>query len=334
MFAPRLFSGLLAAAVIGGGWCFFRYFELEFHRGPQGLDYVKIKPRGGPPSSVEGSTDVPTAPVRPTIRIATFDLSRLDDQKLASRPVSDALVKAVTQFDLVAVQDVRARNQGALVRLVERIDAIGRHYDFAVCPTVVRDNVEQYSAFLFDRATLEVDRSTVCSVKDTAGRFRHKPLVAAFRVRGPAPREAFTFTLINVQIDRDRVAAELDLLRDVYRAVRDDGRKEDDVILLGDLGTDPEHFGALGQILNITWAITSTPTTTRGTALVDNILFDRQATVEFTGRSGVLDLMRELGLSTAEALEVSEHLPVWAEFSAFEGGQAGHVATAPDAGTR
>jgi hypothetical protein len=26
----------------------------------------------------------------------------------------------------------------------------------------------------------------------------------------------------------------------------------------------------------------------------------------------------------AEAMEVSEHLPIWAEFSVYEGGQAGH----------
>jgi hypothetical protein len=59
--------------------------------------------------------------------------------------------------------------------------------------------------------------------------------------------------------------------------------------------------------------------------LADNILFDRRATVEYTGRSGVLDMIRELDLTRQEALEVSEHLPVWAEFSSYENGQASHV---------
>ena len=35
-------------------------------------------------------------------------------------------------------------------------------------------------------------------------------------------------------------------------------------------------------------------------------------------------MMREFELTMPEALEVSEHLPVWAEFSVYEGGQAGH----------
>ena len=71
--------------------------------------------------------------------------------------------------------------------------------------------------------------------------------------------------------------------------------------------------------------MTATPTTTRGSRLADNILFDRRATVEYTGRWGVLDMVRELDLTPQEAMEVSQHQPVWAEFSSYENGQASHV---------
>ena len=50
------------------------------------------------------------------------------------------------------------------------------------------------------------------------------------------------------------------------------------------------------------------------------------ATVEFTGRGGVFDFLREYNLTLAQALEVSDRLPVWAEFSIYEGGQFGRVA--------
>ena len=181
---------------------------------------------------------------------------------------------------------------------------------------------------------MEIDRGTVHLVGDPAGRFRHKPLVAAFRARGPAEAEAFTFTLIDVQVDPARAAAELDLLAAVYRAVRDDGRNEDDIILLGDLEADPEHLGQLGRVPDLVAAVSNIPTTTRGGRLADNILFDRLATVEFTGRAGVFDLMRECDVSLAAALEISEHLPVWAEFSVYEGGQPGHVAMQSRTGRR
>ena len=59
--------------------------------------------------------------------------------------------------------------------------------------------------------------------------------------------------------------------------------------------------------------------------MADNIVIDRRATVEFTGRTEVIDLMRRFNLTMAEAMEVSEHLPICAEFSVYEGGQAGHM---------
>ena len=69
------------------------------------------------------------------------------------------------------------------------------------------------------------------------------------------------------------------------------------------------------------------PSNTHGTQLYDNLLFDSRSTVEFTGRAGVDDLMKLYKLSQEEALEVSDHFPVWGEFSVFEGGDPGRLAT-------
>ena len=99
--------------------------------------------------------------------------------------------------------------------------------------------------------------------------------------------------------------------------------------MLGDFEADENHLGGLSGILGITAAISGTPTTTRGTQLADNILFDRRATTEFTGRAEVVDLIREFDLTMQQAQEISEHLPVWAEFSSYEGGQKGYVPPAP-----
>ena len=110
-----------------------------------------------------------------------------------------------------------------------------------------------------------------------------------------------------------------------FAAVRDDGRGEDDIILLGDLESDDQHLGQLGKLFGVAALVSGIPTTTRGANLLDNILLDRRATCEFTGRVEVVDMMREFELTMPGAQEVSDHLPVWAEFSVFEGGQAGHL---------
>jgi len=324
----RLLLVALLAVLVGGGVYFFWNYQIERHFEDGKFAYLKVTPR----TRGESQDDRPPArSPKAAIRLATFNLVSLDERKLNSRAVGDALVKVLPRYELVALQGLRGPSRGAIVRLVEQINATaGRHYEFAAVPAG-RDPNDEYSAFLFDQTALEIDRTTLHAV-DTAGRIRRPPLVAAFRVRGLPEAEAFTFTAINVHVSPDRASAELDALADVFRAVRDDKRNEDDVILLGDIEADENHLGQLGQVPGMAAAVTGTPTTLRGTRRADNILFDRRATVEFTSSSGVFDLMRELDLSLEAAQEISDHLPVWAELSSYEGGQPGAMAGSGGAG--
>jgi hypothetical protein len=98
------------------------------------------------------------------------------------------------------------------------------------------------------------------------------------------------------------------------------------VILLGDLNADDQHLGPLGNLSGMGVALSGTPTNTRGNKQYDNLVFNIRSTSEFSGRAGALDLMEEYNLTLEQALEISDHLPVWAEFSVYEGGQAGRLA--------
>ena len=103
-------------------------------------------------------------------------------------------------------------------------------------------------------------------------------------------------------------------------------------VCVGDLNVDEYHFGRLGQLPGIAHAITGTTTNTRRNKSYDNLVFDARTTGEYTGRFGVLDLMAEYQLTEAQALDVSDHLPVWAEFTAREAAGGARVATRPEAG--
>jgi hypothetical protein len=59
--------------------------------------------------------------------------------------------------------------------------------------------------------------------------------------------------------------------------------------------------------------------------MLDQILHPRNATDESIGRAGVFDFLREFNLSIEEALEISDHLPVWADYSIREGGDRLHT---------
>jgi len=317
---PKLLIAVLLAALGFGAYYFFTHYQVK------GLTDIEVAPVGG--DSGQQPDDQPQAkPLKKkTLRIASANLGPLDSQKLNRQDLADRLVEIVRQYDVLAIQGVHAHNQGLMLDLTELVNQGGRQYDFAVSPRVGREPVENYAAFLFDRTVVEIDRSTVCEVDDPTDQFLNRPLVAAFRARGPEADEAFTFTLVNVEIDPTQVELELGLLAMVFRAARDDGRGEDDVLVLGSLGAGDERLSTLINVPHLMWAIGRRPSTTLGTRLVDNILFDSRATVEVAGRSGVFDLMRHFDLTIREAVEISDHLPVWAEFSVFEGGQMGPLA--------
>lgn len=261
-----------------------------------------------------------------SIRVASFNIQVFGVSKARKTHVMEILARIVRQFDVVAVQEIRSKDQSLLPQFVDLVNATGRYYDYAIGPRLGRTSSKEQYAFIFDRASVEIDRHQLYTVEDPDDLLHREPYVGWFRVRGPPNDEAFTFTLVNIHTDPDETDTELDVLDDVLRKVRDDGRNEDDVIILGDLNVDDRHLGQLGQFPGITWTVSGTPTNTRGTAQYDNIVFHRRATTEFTGRSGVYDFLREFDLTIEQALEVSDHMPVWAEFSIYEGGIDGRVA--------
>lgn len=261
-----------------------------------------------------------------TIRIASFNIQVFGESKVQNVPVMDVLARVARNFDIIAVQEIRAKGQDVVPFFVEQINAAGRRYDYVIGERLGRTSSKEQYAFIFDTQSVEVDRSQLYTVADPDDLLHREPLVAMFRVRGPAPEQAFTFSLINIHTDPDEVAQELSVLDDVYMAVRNDGRNEDDIILLGDFNADDRHLGELGQISGMMAVIAGLPTNVTRTKQFDNIVFTEQATREFTGRGGVFDFMREYNLSQDQAQQVSDHLPVWAEFSIYEGGQGGRFA--------
>ena len=230
----------------------------------------------------------------------------------------------IREFDVVAIQDVSSPRPDVLRSLLDRVNEDGRHYSLLAGPPVGRGSAQQRYVYFFDQQRIETERDAAYTIDDPDGLLYRPPFVGWFRVRGPNPDKAFTFSLVNVHTNPDDVAYELQALDDVLYAVRDDSRGEDDVILLGDFHTDDQNLGELGAVPTIFAAVSDTATDTQRTAQYDNLVFQLSATTEYAGRSGVFDFMRQYNLTLDQALQVSDHLPVWAEFNIHEGG---HVAT-------
>lgn len=269
-----------------------------------------------------GTVTTQTAAVqRPAdkIRIATFNIQVFGESKMGKPDVVDVLAQVVRRFDLVAIQEIRTKKDTLMPTFLQKVNEGGGQYNFLIGPRLGRSvSTEQY-VYIYDTARIEYDPSSVGTMSDPTDLLHREPYVARFRAKTSNPDQGFTFWLVNIHTDPDEVPQEIDVLADVFQVMQSARADEDDVILLGDLNANEKQFGRLGQIPGMSWVVTgNVMTNTRKNRAYDNLLFEQNATAEYTGSWGVLDLEETFGLTQDQALKVSDHMPVWAEFDALE----------------
>lgn len=270
-------------------------------------------------SQVQFSPNIP-ARSQHTILLSSFNLQRLGPSKMNEPWVMDRLAEMIRQVDLMAIQEITDSSGQALVALVERVNQNGRRYNFVVSPRVGRaasGYYEQY-AFVFDTERLAGGPEFTYLVNDEQDLLHREPFIGRFATRA---NPAFSFTLVNVHTDPDALKTELDDLATLMVQVRSYEYPEDDVILLGDVNEGPGKLRGLEQIPGFVSLIRE-PTNTRKTRTLDNFLLDRRLTGEFTGRAGTIDMEAMFSITNEEALRLSDHLPVWAEFAISEAVEA------------
>lgn len=301
--------------------------------GPVAPTYAP-SPAPGSPMMRPTTAGVAAPPVGdgPTFRIASFNIEVFGKSKAENPRVIYTLAEIVRQFSIVAIQEIRTQDDRHMLNFVNLINSTGRKYDFVVGPRIGNSVSKEQYAFVFDTERIMIDRNTVFTVGDDADNLLHRePHVASFSTRMP-PDSAFTFTLVNIHTSPEPAAtldAELSALAEVYREVRRTGRGEDDIIMLGDFNASDKKMLAhsrLGRLPGVTPLIRGAFSNTQQDQLYDNLLVHLPSTTEYVGRSGVFNFGQAFNLTPSEAEQVSNHFPVWAEFSAYERDYSGGIA--------
>ena len=299
-----------------------------------------------PPSRIEPVALQMDQRSRDTIRIATFNIQFFGPNKVSNPLIMQSLARIVSQFDIVAIQEVRNGQVSPISELVSLLRASGANYSSSVSePIGEGESYKEAYAFVFDQTRIAMVPDSAYVVQDPDQLMSREPMVASFETRTGSPdgRPPFRFTLINVHTSPSEVANnaiinEMNVLDDVFTSVRNyeySRSGEEDYLMLGDLNVDVEGLRELGQISGVFSVAGDTVTNTRRNKTYDHILIDRYMTGEFTGRYGVLDLQNTFGISEEEALKISDHQPLWAEFTVYEAPRmaatSGPVALSPEA---
>ena len=280
------------------------------------------------PSSIQPvSLPTPTGKSTETMSLATFSIQDFGTVKAQDDGILSVLASVISRVDIVAIQGVSSDSSGIKL-LMEKLGASGGQFGSQVSPPVGREGDMQCFAFIWDQARIQLRPGSVFVVQDPTDRMHFEPMVGSFETRFGAVggRSPFRFTLINAYANPSDVRAgsstnEMNVLDDVFQSVRQYGYQkngEEDCILLGNLGVNTAGLDELGKVSNLVSVGGDCLTDTMQTRTLDHILIDQTTTREYTGRFGLVDLQRQFGITQEQALMVSDHLMLWAEFSVYE----------------
>lgn len=289
-----------------------------------------LNPAGNTASSqIQQSASVPKR-AADTVIIGSFNVQRLGPSKMKDPAIMGALAQVIQQYDVIALQEITDKSGTAINQLMQYVNQNGGRYALAMSEPVGRaasGYYEQY-AFVYDTSRIEGGQRHCYLVTDPTDQLHREPYVGRFQTRTSNP---FTFSLVNIHTDPDEINTELDVLATVLTNVRAFEYQQaqiDDVMLLGDLNAAPGKLRGLERIQG-TVSVINIPTNTRRDKVYDNIILDRGLTSEFTGRAGTIDLQTAFGIDEKQALNISDHMPIWAEFYSQRSNVAAFSASQP-----
>jgi len=227
----------------------------------------------------------------------------------------EILADIISQFDIVAIQEIRDKTGKAIKDLEVAVDALGENYDFIIGPRLGRTNSKEQYAYFYRVSTIRAGESYTYT--ETGSDVIHRePFIAQFSSKNGT----FDFILITSHVDPDDVVPELAVFPSIVADAKNHFGGETEIMILGDLNADCGYFDEDQQIElrepdKYKWLISNgMDTNVAGSSCAyDRIIVTSAMNAKFTGEAGVLrfDKIYELD---CEPKKVSDHYPVYGIF--------------------
>ena len=235
----------------------------------------------------------------PTITIATFNIQSFGKAKMANATIANELSEILSDFDFIAIQEIRDKEGESLPKLAAMLN-----YSYVVSPRLGSSSSKEQYAFLYDPSIIVFEN--VSYVLDSSD-FERPPFIAKFK----AGEFDFFVVDIHVKPESGTTGREIASLRQAINST-------EDYIILGDYNAGCSYLaGPLEAVLPGLSIIVpdSADTTVRGSTscAYDRIAITQQTLEDYAGW-GIYRFDSALGLQEGQALAISDHYPVWAEF--------------------
>ncbi|GHV72193.1 deoxyribonuclease [Spirochaetia bacterium] len=263
-----------------------------------------------------------------TITIASFNIQIFGVSKMSKPAVVSILTDIVGRYDLVAVQEVRSLSGEPVERFMALLPP---RYSYVLGNREGRSSSKEQFWIIYDTEKLTLLDSVTWP--DTDDIYERNPLGVYFKTGGE-----FDFILIDNHVKPSDTVQEINALPAVA-AYFITLWNDDDVLIVGDLNADGayydenlliEVFPETGYTIIITNDYDTTVAESSNT--YDRFIITKSAGEYYTGNFGVLRYdelfdFEELGL---QPKNVSDHFPIWAEFSTGRAGPTPWSAPVPD----
>lgn len=243
-----------------------------------------------------------------SIRVASYNMEILGPAKEARTEVFSAMARIAAGFDLMAMQEVGSNSSRASDEsCVEVMDAFVAKVDEAAGGAIYAYVRGGQFAFLYRKDRLEAKS---WRPYDGAEKFAYAPLEAYFQVIG----RPFNFTAVTVHTKPSFAAAEIPEIAGVMEEAAA-ASSDPDVLCLGDFNAGGEYYDE-GPGLDLAGFpssrfFTVIPNNADTTVGKKALAYDR---IELSS-SMATDYAGTWGIVHPEELSLSDHYPVWADFS-------------------
>ena len=251
------------------------------------------------------------------MKVGTFNIQVFGQSKSNKPEVMDALAEIACEFDVMAVQEFRDKEEQVPFLYLEKInDTCPDTYALVVSERLGRTSSKEQYAFYYNTTTTEFIEFSDFTYADPGDLFEREFFSAKF-VTGN-----FSYVLSNNHIKPDEAYDEIEVLvTEGYDTAKSQYSGEDDFIFLGDLNADCTYLNEseweyLLGLSDLTSLIPSSVDTTvkSSDCAYDRILISPGMHEDYALEYGIIrfDEWDEMDQEFAE--DISDHFPVWAKF--------------------
>eukprot|EP00795_Rhopilema_esculentum_P000203 gene203-9835_t len=250
-----------------------------------------------------------------TIDVAAFNVRIFGRTKASSSFVMGKLVKIVLRYDLILIQEIRDSSETAIQKLLTDVNNSGsKTYALVQSDRLGRTSSKEQYAFLYRSDIFTIGSHYVYddSANDV---FEREPFVVKFNSNIMA---LSSFIAIGIHTSPSDAESEIDHLVDVYNDAKS-RLGTSDAIIMGDFNAGCSYVSDWSSIRLATdrrfyWLINDVEDTTSSNTecAYDRLVVAGKNMIDAVDplSPSVLHFDSEFGLSSSEALKVSDHYPV------------------------